>query len=221
MFDLSYLELFLSLNILGFNWLDVIMVIIFGFYIYEGYQLGFILSLFDFLSFALSFIVALKWYDFVGTVLVKLFNMPIGFAHAIGFFILALIVEVITNLLLRQLVYKRLVPIPGTNLRFDTFRKVDHYLGAIPGAVSALILISFLLTLIVALPSSPLFKQLVTNSRLGSLLVSKTAIFEGDINGVFGDALHETMNFMTVEPKSNETIVLTLHCSQRYCGRAS
>ena len=192
----------------GFNWLDVIIVIIIFFYAFEGYQLGFILSFLDFFSFLCSFVAALKWYSFLAKFIVQFLSLPIGFSNAIGFFIVALVVEVAVNMLLHKFVYKRVIPSPGTNKNFDRFRRMDHLLGILPGSISAFILLAFLLTLIVSLPSSPVFKLLVSNSKLGSLLVVNTAVFEGRIDDIFGGALHETMNFLTVEPKSNETITL-------------
>lgn len=209
MFDLSMLQSIFSLSFLGFNLLDLVILIVVGFYAYEGYQLGFILAFLDFLSFVFSFVAAILWYSLVANILVKVFNMPIGFANAGSFFLLALLVEIVLNILLRELVYKRFIPLPGENARFDAFRKIDKGLGIIPGSVSALVFISFILTLVVALPSSTIFKDLIDNSRFGSTLVTSTSAFEGQVNNIFGGAFHETISFLTVEPKSNE--IVTLH----------
>ena len=59
-----------------------------------------------------------------------------------------------------------------------------------------------------SLPSSPLIKKLVNNSQVGSVLVSNTSLFEKQLNGIFGGALNETLNFMTVKPESNELVNL-------------
>jgi len=208
MVNISSLQSFLSANFLGFNWLDVSILVIVGFYAFEGYKVGFILAFLDFASFILSFVVAITGYSFLAKVLVNIFALPIGFANAIGFFVVALLVEIIVNILFRQFVYKHLIPLPGKSRLFDRFRRMDHVLGIVPGSISAVVLIAFLLTLVVTLPSSPLLKLLVTNSRFGSFLIGNTAAFEGQLNEVFGGAFHETMNFLTVEPKSNETIKL-------------
>ena len=81
-------------------------------------------------------------------------------------------------------------------------------MGIIPGAFSAFIILAFLLTVIVSLPSSPVIKSVVTDSQLGSRLVGSTALFEKELNAVFGGALDETITFLTVKPKSTETINL-------------
>jgi len=74
--------------------------------------------------------------------------------------------------------------------------------------VSAFIIISFLLSIIVTFPSSPFIKQAVNNSVIGADLVANTSQFENALNKVFGGALNDTLNFFTVEPKSTETIQL-------------
>ncbi len=43
---------------------------------------------------------------------------------------------------------------------------------------------------------------------MGSILVDNTSQFESALNKVFGGALNETLNFLTVEPKSNEIVQL-------------
>ena len=192
---------------LGINLLDIILVMVVIFYIYEGYLLGFILASLDLISFILSFITALKLYPFVASLLTGYFSLPIGLAHAIGFFVVAFCSEVLISLLLRRGL--QLVPpvkLPETLARL--FKKSDHWLGILPGFISAFIILSFLLSVIVALPSSPLIKTLVTNSTIGSRLIANTSIFEKRLNDIFGGALDETLTFMTVKPQSDETVNL-------------
>ena len=74
--------------------------------------------------------------------------------------------------------------------------------------LSALILFSFILSVIVALPLSVFLKRSVSSSKIGSFLVSKTSGFEKDLNNVFGGAVNDTLNFLTIEPKSTETVNL-------------
>jgi uncharacterized protein YkwD len=191
----------------GINLLDIIIVGIVIFYAYEGYSLGFTYAFLDLLSFILSFIIALKCYSFVANVLVTFFGMPIGIANAVGFFFLALLCEIILSLLFRN-VLKRLPILPRQGAVVTFFNRTNHWLGILPGTVSALIVLSFLLSVIVSLPSSPLIKSLVTNSQVGSLLVGNTSMFEKQLNVIFGGALNETLNFMTVKPEGKELVNL-------------
>jgi uncharacterized protein YkwD len=191
----------------GINLLDIIIVAIIVFYAYEGYTLGFTLAFLDLISFITSFIIALKFYGFVANLFVTYLSMPIGIANAVGFFFLALICEILLSLLFRRLLrYTPKIRINRSIAGF--FSKTNHFLGILPGAISAFIVLSFLLTVIVSLPSSPLIKHLVTNSQVGSVLVANTSLFEKRLNDIFGGALNETLNFMTVKPESNELVNL-------------
>lgn len=191
----------------GLNILDLIIVAIICFYAYEGYTVGFTIAFLDLVSFIASFIVALKFYGVGANIFVTYFSMPIGIANAVGFFFLALFCEVILGILFRKIIRH----LPSPRLRPGVskfFKETNHYFGIVPGAVSAFIVLSFLLTVIVSLPSSPVIKNLVTNSQIGALLVANTSLFEKNLNTIFGGALNETLNFMTIKPESNELVNL-------------
>ncbi|HEX8931972.1 MAG TPA: CvpA family protein [Patescibacteria group bacterium] len=213
MFDFNSLLLKLHLTGLGLNLLDLIILVVIIFYAYEGYALGFTLAMADLLSFILSFIVALKLYPIVTKPIVFLFSLPLGFANAAIFLLLALFSEIIIGLVFRRLfrlVALRRLPVVITNI----YKTIDHWLGFIPGIISAFIVLSFLLTVIVSLPSSPLIKNLVTNSKIGSQLLSNTSFFENRLNRVFGGALTDTLNFMTVKSESTESVSLHFKMEQ-------
>ncbi|HSW47501.1 MAG TPA: CvpA family protein, partial [Candidatus Saccharimonadales bacterium] len=199
--------MFNLLNSLGINLLDVIIVIIILFYAHEGYTLGFTLAVVDLASFVLAFIIALKSYSFVAKILINLFSMPLGFANAAGFLLVAFVSEIALSILLRKLL-NRIPAVSHEQAIYKVFKQIDNWLGLIPGAISAFIVVSFILSVIVSLPSSPLVKGLVTDSKIGSRLISNTSFLEKKLNDVFGGALNETLNFMTVEPQSNELVEL-------------
>lgn len=197
---------------LNINLLDIIILVVVVYYAIEGYSLGFILALTDLLSFILSFFLALKSYILIAGFLVKLFSISIVFAHAIGFFLVAFLGEIAINILFRY--FLRSFPVfHSRNKIFQFFRSIDHLLGIIPGMASAFIVLAFLLTVIVSLPSSPLVKRLITKSEIGSILIDNTSIFERRLNDLFGGALNETLNYLTVEPKSNEVVDLRFKTS--------
>jgi len=189
------------------NFLDLVIVLVILFYVREGYSLGFTYAFLDLVSFIIAFIAALKFYSLVAGFFTLFFGMPIGLANALGFFLIAFVSEVILSLLLRRFIrYLPGLP-PGTRVA-KVFSSLNHWLGILPGIVSAFIIIAFLLSVIVTFPSSPFIKQAVNNSVIGSYLVDNTSQFENLLNKVFGGALNDTLNFLTVEPKSTETVQL-------------
>jgi len=190
---------------LQFNWIDILILFIFAFYIIEGYSVGFINGLIDFLSFLLSFLIAIKYYGIFAALLVKTFSLSLGFSKALGFMLSAFISEFLISILL-----KRLVVLPSIqNLYANTkLAKINNILGVIPGFLSSAIIVTFFLTLIISFPLSPSLKNYIFASKIGSFLVSNSQGFEKNINSVFGGAVSETINFLTVEPKSNESLNL-------------
>lgn len=190
----------------GFTILDLIIVGIIVFYAWEGYMAGFVNAVMDLFSFLVSFFLALKLYGVIGGLLTQIFAMPAGFANAVGFFAVAFISEIAISLLLGQFA-SRVVFLKKTR-EASALSRVNHYAGIIPGVISALIILSFAFSLIVSLPSSPVIKKQIGSSKIGGVLVAQTANFEKGVNGIFGGALHDTLTFLTVEPQSNESLVL-------------
>lgn len=200
---------FLTFQPLHLNWIDFLIIFVVIFYAIEGYAVGFLRSILDFLSFVISFLFALTFYNFFASFLVSHSSLTQGFANAIGFFIAAFIAEVCLSLLFRQIV------IIG-NLK-SYAAKVDprlfNFLGIIPGFLSALVLTTFILTLMVALPVSPYLKNSVFDSRIGNTLVSNSFGIEKNLSQVFGPAVHDAMAFLTVEPKSSDSLSLRFKTS--------
>lgn len=192
---------------IGLNWLDFVILAILLFYTVEGYSVGFLGSLIDLVSFVLSFIVGLKYYFLLGSFLGNNFSIPSGISNAIGFFISAFVSEIIIGFILRNIVNK------SKFLRelftvFPPIKAANKLLGIILSIFSGLVLIAFILTLILSFPLSVFLKNSVSRSKIGNLLVTNTQGFEKQLSNIFGGAVNETLNFLTVEPKGNESVAL-------------
>lgn len=199
-----------SIQSLGLNFLDLVILLVFLFYVVEGFSVGFIASFFDLTSFILSFIFGLKFYSLLGQILTESFSIPHGFANAIGFFVVAFLSEIIISLLLRK-IYHRLCSLKfdhQANIFLAWLKSANQIFGLLPGALSAFVLLSFFLTVVISLPFSPFLKRAVSNSRLGGLFVSQTQGFEKTLNNIFGGALNETISFLTVEPEGDQIVNL-------------
>jgi len=200
------LTTFLNFNQFSLNWVDLLILIVIIFYAIEGYSLGFYSSLLDFVSFVSAFIVGLSFYSSIAYILVKIFSIPQGFAKAIGFFIAAFLTEIIIGFILGHFVEKTVF---FKNIVKSTIHKnLNSVAGIIPSVFSALLLLSFILTMIITLPVSPYLRKAVSSSKIGSKLITNTQGFGKDINNVFGGAVNEGLAFFTVEPKSNESVNL-------------
>jgi uncharacterized protein YkwD len=197
----------LYVPVLGLNWIDIFVLVVLFIYAIEGFALGVLIATADLLSFGLSFIAGITLYAHIASILTKFLPISHGFANAVGFFIAAVLVEVIVSIVLKVLVanvslFKQLIPSVGP------VRMVSKILGVIPGLCSGLLLSSFILSLIIALPFSLFLRQSILNAKIGSVLVANTQGFAKDWNNIFGGAVNDTLSFLTVEPQSNESINL-------------
>jgi len=183
---------------LSLNWIDYLILIVLAFYAYEGFSSGFVGAILDLTNFILSFLIGLRFYSFIAGILMQKFLVSQGFSNAIGFFIITIIAEIILGALIRNFLSFDLPILKGLN----------RILGILPGILSGAILISFILILIVALPLSAPVKRSISSSKIGNLLLSSAQGWEKQLNNVFGGAINETINFLTVEPKSNEIVSL-------------
>ncbi len=198
---------------LNFNWVDLIIIIVFFFYAMEGFSVGFVIASVDLISFIFSFIFGLRLYAIIGALLMQYLSVPHGFANAIGFFIVAIVSEIILSFFLRLLLVRIMRHLPtqkltNPNTGYAYLQTMNKVFGFFPGIASGMILLSFLLTMIIALPFSPFLKHAVSASKLGGGLVANALGLEKDLNTVFGGAVNDTLNFLTVKPESNETVDL-------------
>jgi len=210
----------LYIPVVGLNWIDIFVLVVLFFYAVEGFALGVLVASLDFLSFALSFLAGITFYGRVASLLIKFLPISHGFANAIGFFIVAVLVEIAANVVLKILVahvslFRLLVPKVGP------IRIVSKLLGIIPGLCSGLLLCSFVLSLIIALPFSMFLRQSILNARIGNVLVANTQGFAKDWNDIFGGAVNDTLSFLTVEPQSNEIVNLNFKTKQTSIDKIS
>jgi len=180
------------------NWVDFIILIVLLYYSFEGYSTGFIGSILGLISFVASFVLGLKYYGVIGAVLVKTFSIPQSFSSAIGFFIVSFLTETIIGLILRKFIAKRLTG----------FKVANRLFGILPGIFSGLVILTFILSLIITLPLSVFLKNSILRSFIGRELIGRTQGFEKELNSIFGETVNETLNFLTVAPKSSESVDL-------------
>lgn len=194
----------LSLQHYGINILDIIIILVFLFYMYEGYTIGFVWSLLDLFSFVTSFLIGLLFFDKLSSLILQFFSVPLGFANAVSFLCIAGIFELVISLLLRKVS----VPVFSHKRGSGAISSINHFFGVFPGTACAYILLSFLLTVIVALPSSSVLKNLVATSHIGSALVAHTAHIQQSLDYVFGGGHKDSISVLTVKPESDESIKL-------------
>lgn len=186
------------------NIVDLVIILVLAFYIIEGASSGFINSMLDLAAFIISFVSGLLFYSFFGKLIAVNFAIPAGFSNAIGFFIAAFTAEIVASLFLKSFLpksgfFKKAEKLPGV---------LDGFLGGSSSLISGLLLVAFLLTMAVSLPLSPFIKKAVSQSQIAKSLTGSTQGLAKTINNVFGGAVNESLTFLTVEPRGNESVPL-------------
>lgn len=177
---------------MGANWVDLVIIAILLFFLIEGFTNNFIRSALNLAGFLLTYGLALKFYTLAARILLTNFSLPHGIANALGFFAVAIIIEGIYNIASRFL-YRA---IPQKIITFP----LNRYLGFLPALGNGVILVAFILTLVVTLPTNPAVKKDILASKIGSVLVLRTQNIENQINKIFGQAANETLTFLTIHP---------------------
>lgn len=174
------------------NWVDLVIILVLLFFLVEGLINRFIGSAFNLLGFILTYALALKFYGLASDLLNANFSLSRGIANALGFFTVAIVVETCYNIAI-GFVYRRIPQ--GVKAS-----RINRYLGVLPSVGNGLLLITFILTLIVTLPTAPTIKKDILDSRIGKGLVLRTQTVEQQINKVFGQVVNDTLTFLTVHP---------------------
>lgn len=188
------------------NYIDLIILFVFLFFISEGYRHGFWVMLVDFVSFFLSLLVALWSYSYASDLLEVNFSFGRSLANALGFLFTALLAEAILGSLLARLLKK----LPKK--LFKT--KWNRLLAVLPAAGEAAVLVSFGLTLLLSFPVAPKIKVDIGESRIGLYLVQQTSGIEAQLNEVFGGIIEDSLTYLTIKPQSRESISLTVEKSE-------
>jgi uncharacterized protein YkwD len=188
------------------NWVDFIIVIIFAFFIVEALQLGFWVMLIDFFSFLIALIVALRGYPYLSYLLKVNFSLGRSVSNALGFLLTAIITEAVLGSLLAKLIAK----IPSKYLKIAW----NRFLGIIPAIGEAIVLVSFVLTLLLSFPVLPKIKTDISNSKIGGLLVRKTVGVEAKLGEIFGGIIEDSLTYLTIKPGSRESIALNIEKQQ-------
>ena len=190
----------------GGNWVDLLIILFLLFYIQDGWRRGFIELFSDLVAFVVGFTLALKLYPIVSQFLVAQFSFPIGLAKAGGFLILGLFFEQVLAVIGKAVQGK----LPGR----ISLNRVNVSLGIIPTAINALLILAFTLSILLGLPMQPQFKQALSNSKVAGFITSRTQKLETALTSVFGDAISESLNFITIKPVSHDSVDLNFTQSE-------
>jgi len=184
-----------------FNAIDIVLVVVVLLSALNGWRRGFVLGLLDLLGWILSLVAALRFYQPAARWLgarVDLWSEV--WDQPLAFILIAASVGVAVHLL--SYAFLRRLPEDVHE------RSLNRLFGLIPGLANGLIVAAIVAALLL---SVPLGESLSERAR-GSALVNRFAVYterlENALHPVFGDAIAQTLNLLTVQPDSDERVTL-------------
>lgn len=180
------------------NWVDIGFILLIIYYILI--TKGFLQNIFETLSTILSFIISYKYYYFAGTFLVNYLSLPRGVSNAAGFFIIWVFLEAFFHIIIAIFTNHFLA-----NFKINRFNKLFSF---IPAILQACLIFLFLISFIFAFPVRGNIKRDVLLSRSGPIFINLSQSLESKIKNIFGGAVNETINFLTIKPNSSQIVSL-------------
>jgi uncharacterized protein YkwD len=181
-------------------WVDLIIILILIFFIHQGFVNGFWSILIDFVAFFGALLISFQTSPTISAFIISHSNLTKNITNALGFLISAVLIELIISFILNILISK----LPPKILK-NHFTRI---LGIILSVGQGVILIAFVITLAISLPISPAIKTDIASSRIGKIILDKTTGIEKNINIILGPGINESLTYITIEPKSHESIPL-------------
>ena len=186
---------------MNFNVIDIVLIVLVLASALNGWRRGFILGLLDLLGWILGLVVALRFYQPVATWLGERVDVWSDiWDQPVAFILIAGSVGVAVHLL--SYAFLRRLPEDAHE------RPINRLLGLIPGLANGLIAAAIVAALLLAIPLNEGLSERVRTSALVNRLSVYTERLEKALHPVFGDAIAQTLNLLTVQPDSDERVTL-------------
>jgi uncharacterized protein YkwD len=185
-----------------FNLIDVVLVVIVLLSVLNGWRRGFILGVLDLLGWALVLLAGLRFYQPLAKWLgprvdwwSEVWDRPVAFILiAIGMIVA---VQLLGKALLRHLSER------------THERSFNRLLGVLPGLANGLITAALVSAVLLALPLNEGLRERARESAAVNRLAVYAEQLEAALHPVFAEAVAETLNLLTVQPDSHESVALS------------
>jgi uncharacterized protein YkwD len=183
------------------NAIDIVLVVLVLLSASNGWRRGFILGLLDLLGWILSLVAGLRFYQPVaGWLGARVDWWSDVWDQPLAFILIAVSVGVAVHLL--SYVFLRGLP-EGAHER-----SLNRLFGLIPGVANGLITAAIVAALLLTIPLNEGLSERVRTSGLVNRLSVYTERLENALHPVFGNAIAQTLNLLTVQPDSDERVTL-------------
>lgn len=190
-----------------FNIIDLIIVALIIYLIWQGWRTGFIGGFLNLLITIFSLLSATFFYPFVGNYFTSQFGWGQNLSQVVAFFSILIILEIILSFI-ASLFYGLLAPLYK---KVETFLIVDKVLGIIPSVLVGLFLISLFLLLPLILPVKANLKEPIENSWWGNNVLPLGLKYQPTLEQYLNRLPYKNLVYLiTPEPSSQETVSIEI-----------
>ncbi len=194
-----------------FTYIDILIVVVILLYGWGGYRQGFVRMIVDVLGVIISFVLALRFYNIAAAVLSGL-GVNQYLAQPLGFFSLWTILQLFFWGL-TVLIFHYVPSLIHEN-------KINKTLGIIPGLLKGVLIVAIFLMIVLILPFSVSWKNLLSKSFVSGELIASTAKVETQMENVFGQ-LNKTLTFVGTVQETDKNIELNFRTDKFSIDQAS
>lgn len=185
---------------IDFNLVDLGLTLIVIVSVAQGWQRGFIGMLFRVLGWLGGVLLGLRWYAPVADWLASGWELSPVWGRPLAFLSIALLVNLLI-VLIGQRLEQRLPEQARLGQR-------NRWFGTLPGLLDGLIVATLVAVLLLALPLPLGIRAEARASRVAHQLATASRQVEAALTPVFGEAIAQTLNMLTIEPQTDERVDL-------------
>ncbi len=183
-----------------FNWIDWVILAVIVYFLVDGWQAGLVSLIESLLAFLGSLWLSVKYHALVGNFLVEKFGIAQLWSSVVGY----IIVGFVANIIIREI----LTILTGKLPKKLVESKTNQWLGSFVSGINGVVLVTFVLLLVTALPLRGTIKKDIRQSIIGRQLLVFSDRYAGQVKSTLDEATKEALKFVTVQPTSKERIVL-------------
>jgi len=180
------------------NYIDIFLVVVVLLAILSGWSKGFILGLLELFSLIAGLVLTFFGYKYVAAFFDKYIPSLDIWSLPLAFLVTLILIRIIISIIVSRL----LGSIPGT----AHTNVVNKTLGIIPGFINGVLYAVIISALLLATPLFDNLSDKTRDSQIVSSLTPTAEWIESKLSPVFNEAVKRSMNKLTVEPESKETI---------------
>jgi uncharacterized protein YkwD len=186
---------------MALNEIDILLLVVVLLSALNGWRRGFILGFLDLLGWIVSLLAGLRFYQPVARWLGSRIDWwSEAWDRPMAFLLIAIVAGVAVHLLSYAILSHSSEDVHE--------RRVNQLLGLIPGVVNGLITAAIISALLLATPLNEGLRERARDSATVNRLAVYTERLETALRPVFGEAIAETLNLLTIRPESNERVSL-------------